>query len=148
MDNLSFRLYNEEDYQEVKRLWIKSGLILTLSDKKDELKILADNQGNQFFIAEQNSQMIGTIICAFDGRRGYIHHVAVKSDQQNKGIGKLIMKHAMEYYNAKKVVKVHLMIERSNAKVVEYYLKLGWKVRDDLFLMTKILRDEDFALDE
>ncbi|MFV2015475.1 MAG: GNAT family N-acetyltransferase [Candidatus Heimdallarchaeota archaeon] len=148
MDQLKFRLYKPDDYQEVKQLWIQSGLKLSLSDKKNEIQILADNEGNKFYIVEKVNNIIGTVICAFDGRRGYIHHVAVKPSEQKKGIGKLIMKHAMEYYINKRVVKVHLMVERSNAEVVEYYKKLGWKIRDDLFLLTKTLRDEVFSLDE
>lgn len=148
MDQLKFRLYKTEDYQIVKQLWIDSGLLLTLSDKKDELQILANHQGNKFYIIEKIDIIIGTVICTFDGRRGYIQHVAVKPAEQNKGIGKLIMDHAMKYYTDKRVVKVHLMVERSNKEVVDFYEKLGWKIRDDLFLMTKVLREEDFSLDE
>jgi len=35
------------------------------------------------FRYQQGGEIIGTVICAFDGRRGYIHHVAVKPDEQN-----------------------------------------------------------------
>lgn len=148
MNQLKFRLYTTEDYQIVKQLWVDSGLLLSLSDKKDEIQILADHQGNKFYIIERNNFIIGTVICSYDGRRGYIQHVTVKPTEQNKGIGKLIMDHAMKYYTEKRVVKVHLMVERSNKEVVAFYERLGWKIRDDLFLMTKVLRDEDFSLDE
>ncbi|MCE7734788.1 MAG: GNAT family N-acetyltransferase [Candidatus Heimdallarchaeota archaeon] len=147
MVQLEFRLYKPDDYQIVKQLWIDSGLLLSISDKKDEIQILADHQGNKFYIIEKDNLIIGTLICTFDGRRGYIQHVAVNPSEQNKGIGKLIMDHAMKYYTDIRVVKVHLMVERSNKNVITFYEKLGWKIRDDLFLMTKTLRDEDFSLD-
>ncbi|OLS27169.1 MAG: Acetyltransferase YpeA [Candidatus Heimdallarchaeota archaeon LC_2] len=144
----SFREYTPADYNIVRDLWIDVGLILGLSDKKDEILILVENQGNKFFLLEQNSEIIGTVICSFDGRRGYIQHVAVRSEDQNKGYGKILMQKALDYFKSKGLVKVHLMVEKSNSKVVEYYKKLGWHIRDDLFLMSKILRDEKFRLDE
>ncbi len=146
--NLAFREYEHKDYTLVRDLWIDAGLILGISDKKDEIQILVENQGNKFFLLERDSQIIGTVICTFDGRRGYIQHVAVREEDQNKGYGEILMKKAIEYYESKRLVKVHLMVEKSNVKVVDYYKKLDWKVRDDLILMTKILRDEEFRLEE
>lgn len=119
-----------------------------MSDKKEEIQLLIQNQGNKFFLLEKKSEIIGTVICSYDGRRGYIQHVAVKTNEQHKGHGKILMKKALDYYESKGLVKVHLMVEKSNIKVVEYYKNLDWKVRDDLILMTKILRDEEFKLDE
>ena len=52
MNQLKFRLYTTEDYQIVKQLWVDSGLLLSLSDKKDEIQILADHQGNKFYIID------------------------------------------------------------------------------------------------
>ena len=146
--NLSFREYTTGDYKIVNDLWVNAGLILGLSDKKEEIQILIENQGNKFFLLEQNSEIIGTVICSFDGRRGYIQHVAVRKEDQNKGYGKLLMQKAMDHYESKGLVKVHLMVEKSNSIVIDYYKKLGWNIRDDLILMTKILRDEKFRLDE
>ncbi|MHA2029930.1 MAG: GNAT family N-acetyltransferase [Candidatus Kariarchaeaceae archaeon] len=148
MKDFKFRKYQAADYSLVKQLWLKSGLLLSLSDKKNELQILANQDSNNFFIVEREEEIIGTAICAFDGRRGYIHHVAVRPDYQNKGIGKLIMDRAMDFYKNIRAVKVHIMIERSNKDVINFYKSLGWEIRDDLYLMTKVLRDEEFSLDE
>ena len=72
----------------------------------------------------------------------------MRKEDQNKGYGKLLMQKAMDHYESKGLVKVHLMVEKSNSIVIDYYKKLGWNIRDDLILMTKILRDEKFRLDE
>jgi ribosomal protein S18 acetylase RimI-like enzyme len=148
MSDLTFRRYQSSDYGIVKKLWLDSGLLLTLSDKKNELQKIADQKSNYFYIFEAGTEIVGTAICAFDGRRGYIHHVAVHPNYQNKGFGKYIMEQAMEFYRNKNTVKVHIMIEKLNEKVITFYEKLGWKIRDDLHLMTKVFRDEEFSLDE
>ena len=36
------------------------------------------------------------------------------------------------------VHKVHLFIEKYNKEVVNFYLNLGWEIRDDLIMMSYV----------
>ncbi|MDH5402068.1 MAG: GNAT family N-acetyltransferase [Candidatus Heimdallarchaeota archaeon] len=141
-----FKEYSTENYPEVINLWLKAGLSLSMSDTKEELEKVVLQKENKFIILEENEKIIGTIIAAFDGRRGYIHHLAVDPVHQNKGIGSLIMEHAINYFKENNVVKVHLFIDLKNSKVEKFYDKQGWIRRDDIILMTKTLRDEEFKI--
>ena len=136
---VNIRLFREEDYEDVVQLWKDTGLILSLSDERDELLKFAKFNSESFFILEED-RIIGAVVAAYDGRRGYINHLAVHPDYQGERYGKLLMDKTMENYNSLNCVKVHLMIEKSNSKVVEYYEKMGWYIRDDLILMTTTLR--------
>lgn len=141
----NIRLYQDSDYLEIIQLWLNAGLILSLSDNHEELRILASRNQDSFLILEHNSKIIGSVIGAFDGRRGYIHHLAVDPEFQGMGYGRLLMDEITQYFEEQGVVKIHLMIEKSNSKVKSFYDKLDWYVRDDLILMTKTLRTGEFT---
>ncbi len=140
--NVSFRLFVDSDYEEVYSLWIRSGLKLSLSDNKEELLKFAEYNRDSFFLLINNDAIIGAVFAAYDGRRGYINHLAVDPNFQGHGLGKLLMDKSIEYYDSINCVKVHLMIEKDNSQVVEFYNSRDWHIRDDLILMTKTMRDK------
>ena len=76
------------------------------------------------------------MIGAFDGRRGYVHHLAVDPDYQKMGYGKTIMEALIEQFRTKNIQKVHLFIEKSNKSVIKFYSNLGWDMRADLIMMS------------
>ena len=89
-----------------------------------------------FLIGKEEDKIVAVVIGAFDGRRGYVHHLAVDPNYQNRGYGKAIIDELMSRFRSKKVHKVHLFIEKNNKKVVDFYAKQGWEVRDDLIMMS------------
>lgn len=138
--NISYRNFRKTDYPAIIELWSKTGIGVTLSDEQKELERLAFQENNKFIILLIDDTIVGTAICAFDGRRGYIHHVAIHPKHQNQGLGRKIIEQSIAHYDSLNAVKVHLFIEKDNLEVISFYQKLGWRIRDDLIMMTKTLR--------
>ena len=74
----------------------------------------------------------------FDGRRGYVHHLAIDSDYQKKGYGRMMMDKIHNIFLQMGVHKVHLFIEKTNIEVVSFYESLGWEKRGDLIIMSYV----------
>jgi ribosomal protein S18 acetylase RimI-like enzyme len=72
----------------------------------------------------------------FDGRRGYVHHLAVDPLHKKKGYGKMIMDELINRFRKIGVHKIHLFIERDNQDVINFYMNLEWQIRDDLIMMS------------
>jgi ribosomal protein S18 acetylase RimI-like enzyme len=140
MNPLEIREYAPEDYNNVKTLWLKAGLVLSHSDTEKELHRVLPLNPQLFLVAEMNNRLIGTVLGTFDGRRGYVHHLAVIPEFQKKGIGTALLDELENRYKKLNVVKIHLFIETFNAGVESYYEKKGWSRRDDLIMMSKTLR--------
>ena len=49
-----------------------------------------------FFVAEENHQIIGTIIAGFDGHRGWLYSLIVLPQHRRKGVGTSLVNKAME----------------------------------------------------
>ncbi|MFX1407121.1 MAG: GNAT family N-acetyltransferase [Promethearchaeota archaeon] len=123
-------------YNDVINLWRNAGISIGSSDTFEEVKIMFNRNPELFLIGKSKNRVIAVVMGAFDGRRGYVHHLAVDPKYQKKGYGKNIMDELMKKFRKMGVHKVHLFIEKYNKKTVSFYLKLGWEIRDDLIMMS------------
>ena len=125
-------------YKEVIELWRKTGISVGSTDTKEELKRMIEHNPDLFLIGKIDEKVIGVVMGGFDGRRGYVHHLAVDQKYQKKGYGKIIMDELMVRFRKMRVHKVHLFIEKYNKEVVKFYQNLGWEIRDDLIMMSYV----------
>ncbi len=125
-------------YKEIIELWRKTGISVGSTDTKEELKRMVERNPHLFLIGKRDEKVIGVVMGGFDGRRGYVHHLAVDPNYQKKGYGKMIMDELMKRFRKMRVHKVHLFIEKYNKEVVKFYQNLGWDIRDDLIMMSYV----------
>lgn len=67
-----------DDYEEAYELWSSTegtGLRL-LDDSKDGISKFLNRNPHTNFVCRLNGELVGTILCGHDGRRGYIYHAA------------------------------------------------------------------------
>jgi len=133
---MNIRPYRESDYSEVVELWRKAGITVGQSDKEDEVKKILRVNPETFLVGVICEKVVGSVIGGYDGRRGLIHHLAVLPKEQGKGLGKKLMIEVEKRFAEMGVVKSHLLIDSDNKKVIEFYLKLDWELRD-LAIMSK-----------
>ena len=127
-----------ELYEEIVMLWRKAGISVGSSDTREELERVLQRNPNLFLIGKLDNIVIGVVIGGFDGRRGYVHHLAIDPDYQKKGYGKMIMDELIEKFRKIGVHKIHLFIEKYNKNAIEFYRNLGWDIRDDLIMMSYV----------
>jgi len=130
--------YTMDLYEEIITLWRKAGINVGSSDTREEINRMLQRNPNLFLIGKLHNKVIGVVIGGFDGRRGYVHHLAVDPDYQKKGYGKMIMDELIERFRKLGAHKIHLSIEKYNKEVVVFYQNHGWEIRDDLIMMSYI----------
>jgi ribosomal protein S18 acetylase RimI-like enzyme len=123
-------------YEEVHKLWKMAGLSLGASDTEEEVARVLDYSPELFIVGKIEGKIIAVVMGAFDGRRGYVHHLTIDPEFQKKGYGQEMMEELHKRFLNKGVVKVHLFVEIENKGVIEFYQKIGWYVRDDLEMMS------------
>lgn len=125
-------------YDEVYQLW-KSvyGICLGKSDTKESItKFLERNEGLSF-VAIKDNKVIGVILGSNDGRRGYIHHLAVDNKFQNKGIGKALVLKCLSKFREIGLYKTHVFVFPDNDNAIKFWNKMGYKLRKDILMMSK-----------
>jgi ribosomal protein S18 acetylase RimI-like enzyme len=83
-----------------------------------------------FLIGTLKDKVVAVVMGGFDGRRGYVHHLAIDPTYQRQGYGTKIMTKLNENFRQKGIQKVHLFVEKRNKEVIEFYRNLGWEIRD------------------
>ena len=86
-DAFEMREMRLEDYDELVVFWKgKEGVELNESDEREEMgRYLVRNEGLSLVVREEG-RIVGAILCGHDGRRGYLHHLAVEVGYRGKGI--------------------------------------------------------------
>ncbi|MCJ7518963.1 MAG: GNAT family N-acetyltransferase, partial [Anaerolineaceae bacterium] len=83
--------------------------------------------------------IIGTVLGGSDGRRGYIYHLAVYKDYQQQGLGRQLLEKCLATLKAQGLQKCHIFVISSNIEGLNFWIKLGWLLRNDILVMSKDL---------
>lgn len=136
---VSIRKFEPKDYKEVYALWQETGISLGVSDEYPEVIRFYTKNSGTFLVGcdKKTGEIMGVCMGGFDGRRGYIHHLAVKNSHRSKGYGAMLMQEVMNALEERGVKKVHLFIEKRNSDVESFYKKSEWTKRDDIIVMSK-----------
>lgn len=136
---MRIRKFKFEDYDEAVKLWTEDGLIIRPGDELEGIKTKLDRDPDLFLIAQEGSAIVGVVMGAWDGRRGWINHLAVRPDRQRKGIGTALIRKLERRLTGKGAKKVNAQIYQWNEKSIEFFKALGYEVHSDLIMIGKML---------
>ncbi|MBN1883187.1 MAG: GNAT family N-acetyltransferase [Deltaproteobacteria bacterium] len=137
--SIDIRRMTMADYNAVIDLWRGlSGMGLSKSDEPEELERFIDRNPETSLVLTRNDIVIGSVLGGFDGRRGYLYHLAVRKEDQGLGYGTMLLKEVERRFHALGAMRLHLMIYTDN-EAAEFYKKRNWWVRDELVLMSRDL---------
>jgi len=138
---MQIRKMTVSDYDRIYRLWLDTpGMGLnTTDDSKGGIEKYLHRNPNTCFVAEKGSEIIGVIMSGHDGRRGYIHHTAVKVSERARGVGSALVDSAVAALKDEGIHKVALVVFHHNAVGNTFWENRGFTVRDDLIYRNKSL---------
>lgn len=96
-------------------------------------------------VATRDRQIIGCAFVGHDGRRGYLHHVAVDPDYRRSGVGRRLVALALQRLLAIGIEKVHCDVFRNNRAALRFWRATGWHRRGDLVRHSIVIGDDDNA---
>lgn len=134
-----------EDYQGVHDLWmtIKGFAIRSIDDSREGVERFLKRNPSTSVVAEKNGEIVGSILCGHDGRRGCLYHVCVREDCRMRGIGKSMVVRCMEELEKEKISKVSLIAFTENDIGNAFWKEIGWTKREDLNYYDFVLNREN-----
>jgi ribosomal protein S18 acetylase RimI-like enzyme len=129
-----------EDYPAVIDLWQNagSGIHLGRSDQPEQIEHKLERDPDLFLVAEADGRIVGAVLGGFDGRRGFMYHLAVVDSQRQRGLGLRLMDELERRLRSKGCIRYYLLVTKDNALAVQFYEAHGWK-RLDLYAYGKDL---------
>lgn len=136
---MSFRIrtFEMSDYDAAIALWQRcDGVGLSDADRPEAIKFFLERNPGLSFVAEDEGQLAGTVLCGHDGRRGLIHHLATDPAQRRQGVGRALLTHALGALHAAGIHKCHLMVFRQNTGGMAFWHAVGAEERVKLSLFS------------
>jgi putative acetyltransferase len=129
-----------QDYEGVLALWKASqGVGLSDADSPEGIAtFLARNPGLSF-VALRDRRVVGAALCGHDGRRGYLHHLAVHPSCRREGLGRSLVEGCLAVLGSAKIQKCHIFVYAENTEAITFWKEVGWSQRVELVMMSKVL---------
>ncbi len=126
------------DLAAVSRLWRKSeGIGLNESDTRPNITIYLKRNPRMSFVARQDKTIIGAVLCGHDGRRGYLHHLAVAKNHRGNGIGQKLVEASFSALSRAGITRCNIYLINSNTAGEAFWKHNGWTKLDDLQVLQK-----------
>lgn len=133
----SIEPFTMQDYAPVFALWRETeGVGLSSADEPEQIAAYLARNPGMSFVARCGGEVVGAVLCGHDGRRGLLHHLAVRSDCRRQGIGAMLVERCLEALHSQGIDKCHLFVFRSNQSGIAFWRSQGWEERLTLVLMS------------
>jgi putative acetyltransferase len=145
-DGTIVRYFRIEDFAAVIALWWRTeGVGLNESDTRPAFAAYLRRNPRLSLVAEKNGRIICTVLCGHDGRRGYLHHLAVSKRHRFRGTGRQLVNACLAKLRKAGISKCNIFIFADNAAGMKFWAHTGWSLRTELRLMQIRLDDRRSA---
>lgn len=119
------RRYRPGEGAALREFWATVGFG-SLGDDDDALDRLAERNPGLVLVAASGDRIVGTALGAWDGRRGWIYHVAVAPDARRSGLGRRLVHEVERRLRALGCPKVNVIVRDDNPDAVRFWEALGY----------------------
>jgi ribosomal protein S18 acetylase RimI-like enzyme len=136
--NTEITTFDIDSYDEVLALWEQcEGVGLSDADSRESIQTYLNRNPGMSFVATADGRVVGAILAGHDGRRGYIHHLAVHPACRRHGLGRELVDRAISVLGSAGIQRAHIFIFNSNADGIAFWKSVGWTPRDDIGVISK-----------
>ena len=135
------RAFEPEDYPAVRALWERTeGLGLNETDTSEKTAAyLAQHPGLSGVAVDDSGAVVGAVLCGHDGRRGYLHHLAVDPHWRGTGLAKALLAHCLDGLAGCGIDKCNVFVFGANEAGAAFWTANGWLERSDLRIHQRVV---------
>jgi ribosomal protein S18 acetylase RimI-like enzyme len=127
-----------DTYGRVLALWRQcEGVGLSEADSPASIQAYLKRNPGMSFIATAGDAIVGAVLCGHDGRRGYLHHLAVHPQSRRRSVGRRLVAQCLRALQRAGIQKCHIFIFNQNQDGLAFWKSLGWTPRSDISLISK-----------
>jgi ribosomal protein S18 acetylase RimI-like enzyme len=126
---MQIREFRSGDGDALRALWTLVGLPL-IGDDDAGLEVFAERNPGLFIVVEADGRLVGTAMGGWDGRRGWIYHVAVHPDHRRQALAGKLVARIEDGLRAVGCVRANLIVEHGNDDGMAFWAAQGYEKRD------------------
>ena len=118
-----------DDYDKVVELWRKTeGIALTDTDEREPMRRFLDRNPGLSLVAEVGDALVAAALCSHDGRRGYLHHLAVAENHRRQGIGTQLVQQCLAQLAQEQIQKCNIFFLEDNERALAFWQHNGFEL--------------------
>lgn len=82
---------------------------------------LANNETFLFYVAKEDSEVLGYFVCQLFPPEAELHNIAVLQEKQTRGIGSAMMAKLKQILSDRLVTSIYLLVRANSASAVAFY---------------------------
>ena len=130
---ITIRYFEPADYPDARMLWQATpGVGLSQADEELPLCLFLARNPGLSFIAVDGHELVGTVLCGHDGRRGLIHHLVAAPSHRRRGLGRRLLQAGIRALASEGIDKCHLLVFRENVDGMAFWHAVGATERVEL----------------
>lgn len=134
---ITLRRFDFADYTSALALWQATpGVGLSDADESQPIRHFLDRNPNLSFVATDGAQIVGTVLCGHDGRRGHIHHLVVAESHRRQGLGRRLLQASLSGLDRAGIQKCYLLVFANNKDGLSFWHSVGATDRQELALLS------------
>jgi len=141
MASMEIRELRPSDGAEVRALWQASGVRIRPGDDDVSLARLLSHNPGLCLVGCEGDRIVSTALVGFDGRRGWLYHVATHPDMRRRGIATRIVREVEERLRAQGCKKLNLIVWDEEEDAMSFWTAIGYR-RERTVEFAKPLADE------
>ena len=147
MDKYSIMPMTEDDYDDVRALWmtIRGFGIRALDDSREDVQRFIRRNPTTSVVARMDGRIVGSILCGSDGRQGALYHVCVAREYRRRGIGTQMVGYCMHQLRLMGINKVSLIAFASNDAGNAFWKQIGWTRKSDVNYYEFVLNEQNIT---
>jgi ribosomal protein S18 acetylase RimI-like enzyme len=120
------REYRGVDGDGLRKLWAEAGFRSIGDDDLSLGRMVRRNPG-LLLVATEGSRIVGSALGAWDGRRGWIYHVATAASHRRQGIATRLLDQVEAALRDLGCPKVSVLVKDENAEGREFWAARGYE---------------------
>ena len=119
----------EQDYDAVRALWASASPAIRLGTSHDfsEIARKLTRDPELFIVGHSGKRLVGAVMAGWDGRRGYVYHLAVARPARGRGLGTALMAELERRFVRKGCPRMNLFVADEAPEAIGFYERLGWR---------------------
>jgi ribosomal protein S18 acetylase RimI-like enzyme len=119
------REYRTGDGEPLRKLWESVGF-RSIGDDDASLRVLAQRSPGLLLVATRGGEVVGSAMGGWDGRRGWIYHVATAPGERRTGLATRLVRQIETRLEALGCRKVNVIVRDDNSEGSAFWEALGY----------------------
>ena len=120
------RVFRRGDGDDLRRLWDEVGF-RSVGDDDAGLRRFAERNPDLLLVATAAGKIVGSALGGWDGRRGWIYHVATTAEQRRSGLGTRLVREVEDRLRKLGAPKVNVIVRDDNPAAVLFWESAGYE---------------------